>query len=97
MPIETAPSVQKIETATRYALALQESLDDAETMLEPLLPAEAQPYVEMFERSLLARADRADGAIGTTGSRAPCLEPLTGVSPRPKVASKAFPRSAGAL
>lgn len=52
-----AADAEAIEIAARYALALQEALDDAETRLEPLLPPEVRPYVEVFERYLLARAE----------------------------------------
>ena len=74
---------QMIDTAARYALALKESLDDAETMLEPLLPHEARPYVEVFERYLLARAEELMAQWEKQGKPANLpLEPQTlGINP----------------
>jgi hypothetical protein len=53
-----AAGPKEISGAAWYAAALQRSLSDAPDFLEPVLPPEARPYVETFERYLLARAEQ---------------------------------------
>ena len=46
-----------IQLAAFYAIAVQQSIADAVDLLEPQLPPEVRPYVEVFERYLLQRAE----------------------------------------
>jgi len=46
-----------INLAAFYAIAIQRAIEDAADLLEPQLPTEARPYVELFERFLLHRAE----------------------------------------
>lgn len=57
-----------INDAAWYAIALQRSLEDAEDLLEPALPPQARPYVEVFERYLLDRAEHYMATWGVTPS-----------------------------
>lgn len=55
-----------INEAAWYAIALERALDDADVLLAPELPAEAHPYIEVFERYVRHRAEEymADWAEG---------------------------------
>jgi hypothetical protein len=52
-----ARDAKTIQLAAFYAIAIQRSVEDAADLLEPQLPPEARPYVELFERFLLHRAE----------------------------------------